>query len=97
AATGAPIGFDVPELSGFNYVGGLQIRPEFLALLLGLSLYTASFIADNVRSGIQAVSKGQREAAEALGLPQRPTLRLVIVPQALRVIIPPLASQYMNL
>jgi len=95
--TGTPISFEDPALKGFNFVGGIVLQPEFTALLVGLSAYTAAFIAENVRSGIQAVSHGQTEAAFALGLRRGPTLRLIIVPQALRVIIPPLTSQYLNL
>ena len=94
---GIPFGLDVPQLKGFNYRGGVNVIPEFVALLLALSLYTAAFIAEIVRAGIQAVSKGQREAAAALGLPEARALRLVVIPQALRVIIPPLTSQYLNL
>ncbi|RWK43690.1 amino acid ABC transporter permease [Mesorhizobium sp.] len=94
---GSPVSFVTPELKGFNYRGGHQLYPEFAALLIGLSIYTASFIAEIVRSGIQAVPKGQTEAAYALGLAPGKTLRLVIVPQALRIIIPPLTSQYLNL
>ncbi|MDO3435396.1 amino acid ABC transporter permease [Rhizobium sp. CBN3] len=97
AAVGSPWTFTYPELRGFNFRGGQQVYPEFAALLIGLSVYTASFIAEIVRGGIQAVSKGQTEAAHALGLPQGKTLRLVVVPQALRIIIPPLTSQYLNL
>lgn len=97
AAVGSPWTFTYPELRGFNFRGGQQIYSEFAALLIGLSVYTASFIAEIVRGGIQAVSKGQTEAAHALGLPQGKTLRLVVVPQALRIIIPPLTSQYLNL
>jgi general L-amino acid transport system permease protein len=95
--TGFPLSWDTPELRGFNYVGGVVLIPEFVSLTLALSLYTASFIAENVRSGILAVSHGQTEAAFAVGLRRGPTLRLVIIPQALRVIIPPLTSQYLNL
>lgn len=95
--TGVPVTWDVPELRGFNFRGGITIIPEFLALWLALSIYTASFIAEIVRSGIQAISHGQTEAAQALSLPQNLVLRLVVVPQALRVIIPPLTSQYLNL
>ncbi len=87
----------VPTLQGFGFKGGWSLIPEFVSLLLALSIYTAAFIAENVRSGILAVSKGQTEAARALGLKPTPILRLVIVPQALRVIIPPLTSQYLNL
>ncbi len=86
-----------PELKGFNFNGGLRIIPEFLALLIALSTYTAGFIAEIVRAGILAVPRGQTEAARALGLRPRSLLRLVVVPQALRVIVPPLTSQYLNL
>jgi general L-amino acid transport system permease protein len=95
--TGFPLSWEIPELKGFNFVGGTVIIPEFIALWLALSIYTASFIAEIVRAGIQAVSHGQTEAAHALGIKAGPTLRLVILPQALRVIIPPLSSQYLNL
>ena len=94
---GLPLSFDIAELRGFNFQGGLRIFPAFLALLLALVVYTAAFIAEVVRAGIQSVNKGQTEAANALGLRQGPTLRLVIIPQAMRVIIPPLTSQYLNL
>ena len=87
----------VPELQGFNFAGGFAISPEFAALLVGLVLYTGAFIAEVVRAGIMAVSKGQTEAAGALGLRTGPTLKLVVIPQAMRVIIPPLTSQYLNL
>lgn len=97
AATGFPVTFDLPELKGFNYVGGIIVGPELVALVMGLTLYTASYIAEIVRAGIVAVNKGQSEAAHALGLSQGATLRLVVLPQALRVIIPPLTSQYLNL
>ena len=96
-ATGAPVTFEYPVFKGFNFVGGTIILPELIALLLSLSIYTASFIAEIVRAGILAVSHGQTEAAHALGLRAQPTLRLVVIPQALRVIIPPLTSQYLNL
>jgi general L-amino acid transport system permease protein len=95
--TGMPIEWSVPELSGFNFQGGFAIKPEFLALWLALSLYTAAFIAEIVRAGILAVNYGQTEAAHALGLKHNRTLQLIIVPQALRVIVPPLTSQYLNL
>jgi general L-amino acid transport system permease protein len=95
--TGFPLSWDYPELKGFNFVGGMVLIPEFVSLTLALSTYTAAFIAENVRSGILAVSHGQTEAAFALGLRRGPTLRLIIIPQALRVIIPPLTSQYLNL
>jgi general L-amino acid transport system permease protein len=96
-ATGAPLAFEFPQLKGFNFVGGWNIKPEFIALLLGLSLYTATYIAEIVRAGILAVAHGQTEAAYALGLRAGPALRLVVIPQAMRVIIPPLTSQYLNL
>nr|WP_295831009.1 amino acid ABC transporter permease [uncultured Azospirillum sp.] len=96
-ATGAPLAFDVPVLSGFNFEGGGSVTPEFTALLIGLSVYTAGFIAEIVRSGILAVPHGQTEAGLALGLSPGKILRLVILPQALRVIVPPLTSQYLNL
>ena len=92
-----PLAFSFPELAGFNTRGGRVLSPEFMAILSGLVIYTAAFIAEIVRSGILAVSKGQREAAAALGLTSFQTLRLVIFPQALRVINPPLTSQYLNL
>jgi len=94
---GNPFTWSVPELQGFNFRGGWVMIPELIALTMALSIYTAAFIAENVRSGIQAVSYGQTEAARSLGLKPRVTLRLVIIPQALRVIIPPLTSQYLNL
>jgi general L-amino acid transport system permease protein len=94
---GMPITFDLPKLQGFNFRGGLQVYPEFVALLLGLVIYTAAFIAEIVRAGILAVSHGQSEAAHALGLRPGTTLKLVVIPQAMRVIIPPLTSQYLNL
>ena len=96
-ATGVPVTWEMPELRGFNFRGGITIIPEFLALWLALSIYTASFIAEIVRSGIQAIPHGQTEAAQALSLPRKLVLRLVVIPQAMRVIIPPLTSQYLNL
>jgi len=87
----------VPELQGFNFAGGFAISPEFAALLAGLATYTAAFIAEIVRAGIQAVDRGQNEAAHALGLTRAQATRLVILPQALRVIVPPMTSQYLNL
>lgn len=96
-AAGRPITFDYPQLQGFNVRGGMTMFPEFVALLLGLTTYTAGFIAEVVRAGILAVSKGQTEAASSLGLKPGPTLRLVVIPQAMRVIIPPLTSNYLNL
>jgi general L-amino acid transport system permease protein len=95
--TGQPVAWDIPALSGFNYKGGMVVRPEFLALWLALSFYTAAFIAEIVRAGILAVNHGQTEASMALGLPRNRTLNLVVIPQALRVIVPPLSSQYLNL
>ena len=94
---GAPLEVEWPVLGRFNFAGGINITPEFTALLLGLVIYTAAFIAEIVRSGILAVSHGQTEAAGALGLKRGLTLRLVILPQALRVIIPPMISQYLNI
>ncbi|CAB3628845.1 amino acid ABC transporter permease [Achromobacter pestifer] len=96
-ASGASLTLDMPELKGFNFVGGLTLTPEFVALFLGLTVYTSAFIAEVVRSGIQAVNNGQWEAAGSLGLPRAKVLRLVVLPQALRVIIPPMTSQYLNL
>jgi general L-amino acid transport system permease protein len=95
--TGTPVRSDVPEVGRFGYDGGLQVSPEYTALLLGLVIYTGAFIAEIVRGSIQAVPKGQKEAAEALGLTPRQQLRLVVLPQALRIAIPPLNSQYLNL
>ncbi len=94
---GMPLSFDYPEPGRFNIAGGLEIVPEFAALLFGLSIYTAAFIAEVVRAGILAVSHGQTEASYSLGMKPGPTLRLIVVPQAMRVIIPPLTSQYLNL
>jgi general L-amino acid transport system permease protein len=94
---GAPMALDVPTATRFTFQGGSSITPEFLALLFGLTTYTAAFIAENVRGGIQAVPWGQTEAASALGLRRSTALRLVILPQALRIIIPPTTSQYLNL
>ena len=94
---GMPFALDKPELHGFNFVGGHVISPEFVALLVGLTVYTAAFIAEIVRAGILAVSWGQSEAAMALGLRRGLSLRLVVLPQALRVIVPPMTSQYLNL
>ncbi len=95
--TGMPIALEYPELQGFNFQGGLYARESYVALTLALSIYTGAFIAENVRAGIQSVSRGQTEAAYALGLRPGRTMRLVILPQALRVIIPPMISQYLNL
>jgi general L-amino acid transport system permease protein len=96
-ATTNPISFDFPLKGTFNLRGGMQVFPELVALTLGLTIYTAAFIAEIVRAGILAVSRGQTEASHALGLRQGQTLRLVVIPQAMRVIIPPLTSQYLNL
>jgi general L-amino acid transport system permease protein len=94
---GAPLEMNVPQLRGFNFAGGHAVTPEFTALLVGLVVYTASFIAEIVRGGVQAVNWGQWEAAMALGLPRGRVLRLVVLPQALRVIVPPMTSQYLNI
>lgn len=94
---GSPIALDYPELKGFNFRGGLQIGAPLIALWLALSVYTGAFIAENVRAGIQAISKGQTEAASSLGLRPKRVMNLVVLPQALRVIIPPLISQYLNI
>jgi general L-amino acid transport system permease protein len=96
-AIGSPVSFEVPVLRGFNFVGGTRVIPEFTALLVALTTYTAAFIAEVVRAGVLAVPKGQTEAATALGLRRKTTLRLIVVPQAMRVIIPPLTNQYLNL
>lgn len=95
--SGAGLAFDPPVLNRFNFAGGLHLPPEFVALVFGLTIYTAAFIAETVRAGILAVSHGQTEAAQSLGLKESDRLRLVIVPQAMRVIVPPLTSQYLNL
>ena len=94
---GAPVTFEIPELKGFNFSGGSRLIPEFVALTLALSIYTAAFIAEIVRAGIQSVHKGQMEAGASLGLQRGSTLRLIVVPQAMRVILPPLTNQYLNL
>ena len=94
---GSPLSFDYPALKGFNFKGGMVIRPEFIAMFLALTTYTAAFISETVRSGILSVTKGQREASSALGLKKNWIMRLIIIPQALRVIVPPLTSQYLNL
>jgi general L-amino acid transport system permease protein len=94
---GAPVTFEIPVLRGFNFSGGARVIPEFVALLLALSLYTAAFIAEIVRAGIQSVHKGQIEAGASLGLSRGSALRLIVVPQAMRVILPPLTNQYLNL
>ncbi len=94
---GVPMHFEIPELKGFNFSGGSRIVPEFVALTLSLSIYTAAFIAEVVRAGVQSVPKGQMEAGASLGLPRATILRLIVVPQAMRVILPPLTNQYLNL
>jgi general L-amino acid transport system permease protein len=94
---GAPLSFGWPVLKGFNYVGGSRLVPEFVALTLSLTIYTAAFIAEIVRAGILAVHRGQMEAGLSLGLSRGHVLRLIVVPQALRVILPPLTNQYLNL
>jgi general L-amino acid transport system permease protein len=96
-AFGAPLKMDAPKFVGFNFQGGLMVSPEFIALLMGLILYTTAFVAEVVRAGIQSVSKGQKEAAMSIGLRPTLVLNLVILPQALRVIVPPLTSQMLNL
>jgi len=97
ASGGSPIWLDIPVLEGFNYKNGLHLTPEFGAMLVGLTTYTAAFIAEVIRGGIQAVHRGQTEAARAVGLKNTQVLRLIVIPQALRIIIPPLISQYLNL
>lgn len=95
--SGMPVSLEYPKLSTFNLSGGAQVKPEFLSLYLALSVYTAAFIAEIVRSGILGVAKGQTEASQALGLSRSKLLRLVVIPQAMRIIIPPLTSQFLNL
>lgn len=94
---GRPFTLDLPVLQGFNFKGGMRFSPEFSALLIALSVYTGAFIAEIVRSGIQSVVKGQREAARAIGLKESQTLRLIVLPQSIPIIVPPLTSQYLNL
>src|SRR5690606_33387184 len=96
-AAGGAVQWQAPQLKGFNFQGGITLSPEFAALLIGLVLYTTAFVAEVVRSGIQAIGRGQWEAGRALGLPPAQVLRLVVLPQALRVIVPPMTSQYLNL
>jgi general L-amino acid transport system permease protein len=96
-AAGAPLAFEYPEIGRFNVRGGGELLPELVALTVALSIYTAAFIAEAVRAGLMAVPRGQTEAAQSLGLTRMQTLRLVIIPQAMRVIIPPLTNQYLNL
>lgn len=95
--TGVPVLFESPQAGRFNITGGIEVLPEFVALLFGLSIYTAAFIAEVVRAGLMSVSRGQIEASYSLGMRPRPTLRLIIIPQAMRVIVPPLTNQYLNL
>jgi general L-amino acid transport system permease protein len=97
AVFGLPFTVELPQLKGFNFAGGAQIIPEFVALTLALSTYTAAFIAEIVRAGILSVHAGQMEAGASLGLSRGTTLRLIVVPQAMRVIVPPLTNQYLNL
>ncbi len=94
---GAPVMFEIPALKGFNFAGGTRVIPEFVALTAALSTYTAAFIAEIVRAGIQSVHKGQMEAGASLGISRGTTLRLIVIPQAMRVILPPLTNQYLNL
>ncbi|SMM98839.1 Glutamate Aspartate transport system permease protein GltJ (TC 3.A.1.3.4) [uncultured Candidatus Thioglobus sp.] len=94
---GSPVHFDYPALTGFNFKGGMSLSPEFLSLVFALSVYTATYIAEAIRSGIESVSTGQKEAALAMGLTQKQSLKLVILPQALKVAIPPIINQYLNL
>ncbi|MBR0693134.1 amino acid ABC transporter permease [Bradyrhizobium lablabi] len=94
---GLPFMFELPQLKGFNFAGGSRVIPEFVALVVALSTYTAAFIAEIVRAGILSVHKGQMEAGSSLGLSRGATLRLIVVPQAMRVIVPPLTNQYLNL
>jgi general L-amino acid transport system permease protein len=96
-AAARPLAFDYPVLKGFNFQGGVVVLPELLALVIGLTLYTAAFIAEIVRAGIEGVPKGQKEAAAALGLAPRQAMRLVVLPLAMRIVIPPLTNQYLNL
>jgi len=97
AIFGNPLTFELPVLRGFNFAGGSRLIPEFVALVLALSTYTATFIAEVVRAGVLSVHKGQMEAGASLGLARGSVLRLIVVPQAMRVILPPLTSQYLNL
>ena len=95
--SGSPLTWDIPSLQGFNFKGGVTVVPELFALLIALTIYTAAFIGEIVRSGIKAINHGQTEAALSVGLSPSQNLRLVIIPQAMRVIIPPMTSQYLNL
>ena len=94
---GAPVKFEIPASEGFNFAGGSRVIPEFVALTLALSTYTAAFIAEIVRAGIVSVHNGQMEAGSSLGLQRGSVLRLIVIPQAMRVILPPLTNQYLNL
>lgn len=94
---GATLTWDMPRLQGFNFSGGFRLYPEFVALVLGLTIYSSAFISEIIRAGITGVQRGQVEAARSLGLPYPKVLRLIVIPQALRIIIPPLSSQYLNL
>ena len=89
--------WDLPAMRGFNFAGGWRLPPELLALVLGIGIYTAAFVSENVRASIGAVGRGQREAARSLGLPPGRTMRLVVLPQALRTLLPPLTSHYLNI
>ena len=95
--SGRPMSFDYPKLAGFNFTGGMALQPEMVAMVLGLVFYTGGYIAEIVRAGIAGVGRGQKEAARALGLPTGTMMRLVVIPQAMRIIIPPLTSQFLNL
>jgi general L-amino acid transport system permease protein len=96
-ASGSPVSFDNPALKGFNFRGGMSYSPEFLALAFALSIYTATYIAEAIRSGIEAVARGQKEAAASLGLSSYQSLKMVVLPQAIRIAIPPIINQYLNL
>jgi general L-amino acid transport system permease protein len=95
--SGSPLSFDTPALRGFNFGGGMNFSPEFIALTFALSIYTATYIAEAIRSGIEAIPKGQKEAAASLGLSNYKALKIVILPQAIRIAIPPIINQYLNL
>lgn len=97
ALTAAPLAWEIPRLAGFNFAGGATLVPEFVALVAAMAIYASAFIAEIVRAGILSVDRGQREAALALGLPRGATLRLVVMPLALRAIVPPLANQYLTI
>ena len=97
ALAGALTGWDLPAMRGFNFAGGWRLPPELLALVLGIGIYTAAFVSENIRASIGAVGWGQREAARSLGLPPGRTMRLVVLPQALRTLLPPLTNHYLNI